>query len=111
MPSLSTGHTQGVLPNNPEETTVNLRIPVIALGMSLGLFFSITFALCVSFDLLFPEQAMYKTWLKLLPGFTWLSWSSFFLGLGESFVYGWYVALIFCPLFNFFSSLGQRNQK
>ena len=80
------------------------RIPVIALGMSLGLFLAITFVLCVGFDLLFPGQAMYQTWLRLLPGFTWLTWPSFLLGLVESFAYGWYVALIFGPLFNFFAN-------
>ena len=74
------------------------RIPVIALGMSLGLFLAVTFILCVGFDLLFPDRAMYESWLRLLPGFTWLSWPSFFLGLAESFGYGWYVALIFGPL-------------
>jgi hypothetical protein len=86
------------------------RIPVIALGMSLGLFLAVTFILCVGFDLLFPDQAMYKSWLRLLPGFTWLSWSSFFLGLAESFGYGWYVALIFAPLYNFFAArINQRK--
>lgn len=80
------------------------RIPVITLGMSLGLFLAVTFTLCVGFDLLFPDQAMYKSWLRLLPGFTWLSWSSFFLGLAESFGYGWYVALVFGPLYNFFAA-------
>jgi hypothetical protein len=78
------------------------RIPVFALGLSLGAFLAITFVLCVVFDLLFPGQAMYQTWLRLLPGFTWLTWSSFLLGFIESFVYGWYVALIFGPLFNLF---------
>ena len=80
------------------------RIPVFGLGMSLGLFFAITFSLCVAFDLLSPEMAMYETWFRLLPGFTWLSWSSFFLGLLESFAYGWYIALVFAPLFNFFAA-------
>ena len=80
------------------------RLPVLALGMSLGLFLAITFSLCVGFDLLFPGMAMYETWLKLLPGFTWLSWPSFFLGLAESFAYGWYIALVFAPLFNFFAA-------
>jgi len=79
-------------------------LPVIALGMSLGLFLAITFVLCVAFDLLFPGMAMYKSWLRLLPGFTWLTWPSFFLGLAESFAYGWYVALIFGPLYNFFAA-------
>ena len=80
------------------------RIPVIAFGLSLGLFLAITYVLCVGFDLLFPGQAMYQTWLRLLPGFTWLTWQSFLLGLVESFAYGWYVALIFGPLFNFFAN-------
>lgn len=84
------------------------RIPVFAFGMSLGLFLSVTFALCVAFDLLFPGQAMYESWLRLLPGFTWLTWPSFFLGLAESFAYGWYVALVFGPLFNFFAARGDR---
>ena len=66
---------------------MSARIPVIALGMSLGVFFAATFVLCVGFDLLFPGMAMYETWLKLLPGFTWLSLPSFFLGLAESFAY------------------------
>lgn len=80
------------------------RIPVIPLGMSLGLFFAITFALCVLFDLWFPNLAMNPVWAPLLPGFTWLTWPSFFLGLAETFAYGWYIALIFVPLFNFFAA-------
>ena len=79
------------------------RIPVLAFGMSLGIFLAVTYTLCLGFDLLFPGQAMYQTWLRLLPGFTWLTWPSFLLGLVESFAYGWYVALIFGPLFNFFA--------
>ncbi|MDE2227771.1 MAG: hypothetical protein KGL11_01860 [Alphaproteobacteria bacterium] len=73
----------------------------MALGWSLSLFLAISYVLCVGFDLLFPGQAMYQSWLRLLPGFTWLSWPSLLLGLVESFAYGWYVALIFGPLYNF----------
>lgn len=80
------------------------RVPVFALGMSLGLFLAITFVLCVGFDLLFPRMAMYESWLRFLPGFTWLTWPSFFLGVLESFAYGWYVALVFGPLYNFFAA-------
>ncbi len=79
------------------------RIPVLAFGMSLGIFLAITFSLCVGFDLLFPGYAMHQGWMRLLPGFTWLSWPSFGLGLAESFAYGWYIALIFAPLFNLFA--------
>jgi hypothetical protein len=80
------------------------RLPVAVFGLSLGIFFVVTFVLCVGYDLLFPSATMSQSWLRLLPGFTWLTWPSFLLGLAESFFYGWYVALIFCPLFNFFSA-------
>jgi len=80
------------------------RLPVVVFGLSLGLFLVITYVLCVGYDLLFPGQAMYQSWLRLLPGVTWLTWPSFLLGLIESFAYGWYVALIFGPLFNFFAA-------
>ena len=73
-----------------------------AVGHASSLFLAVTFTLCVAFDLLFPEHAMFETWRKLLPGFEWLSWGSFFLGLVESYGYGWYFALIWVPLYNFF---------
>lgn len=88
----------------PLPTRTDRRIPVLALGMSLGLFFAITYVLCVLFDLWFPALAMNPVWAPLLPGFTWLSWPSFFLGLIETFAFGWYVAVIFGPLFNFFAA-------
>ena len=75
------------------------------IGTSLGFFFAISFVLCVGFDLIFPQEAMYQSWMKLLPGFTWLSWGSFFLGLVESIAYGFYVALVFSPLYNHFSKV------
>jgi hypothetical protein len=53
---------------------------------------------------LFPQSAMYEVWLKLLPGFEWLSWQTFFLGLVESYIYGWFITLIWVPLYNFFGS-------
>ncbi len=80
------------------------RISVVALGMGLGTFLSLTFVLCVLFDLWFPALAMSPSWAPLLPGFTWISWGSFFLGLIETFAYGWYVALVFGPLYNFFTA-------
>ncbi len=78
------------------------QIPVIAFGFSLSIFLSITFVLCVIFGLFFPAAPMYPAWAPFLPGFTWLSWPSFLLGLVESFAYGWYAALIFIPLYNYF---------
>ena len=100
-------NTPDIILNEKHKT----RVPVVVLGMSLGLFLAITFVLCVGFDLLFPNLAMHKVWQQLLPAFTWLSWPSFFLGLVESFAYGWYIALIFAPLFNFFAARSERDQK
>lgn len=80
------------------------RIPVAGLGLSLSAFLVVTYVLCVLFDLWFPAQAMNPVWSPLLPGFTWLSWPSFFIGLLETFAYGWYVALVFGPLYNFFAA-------
>ena len=105
--------TERAMMQQPAMATTSLHraqpalIPVFALGMSLGLFIAFSFAACVVYDLLFPGHAMYESWLRLLPGFTWLSWPSFLLGLLESFAYGWYVALVFGPLYNFFASRGR----
>ena len=64
------------------------RVPVVALGMSLGATLSLTFVLCVLFDLWFPALAMNPVWAPLLPGFVWISWSSFLLGLIEACAFG-----------------------
>ncbi|WP_250883948.1 DUF5676 family membrane protein [Glaciecola sp. XM2] len=80
------------------------KLSLSAFGHATSLFISISFTLCVVFDLIFPEHAMYEVWLKLLPGFEWISWQSFFLGLLESYMYGWFIALIWVPLYNFFGS-------
>ena len=78
-------------------------IPVNALGMAMSLFFVISYALCVLAYLLFPAMGLGHAILPLLlPGFKFLTWGSFFLGLIESFALGWFVALVFGPLYNFF---------
>lgn len=79
-------------------------ISLPAFGHATSLFLAITFVLCVAFDLAFPDRAMYRSWQALLPGFTWISWSSFVLGLVESYGYGWFVTLMWVPLYNVFSA-------
>lgn len=56
-------------------------------------------------------RALYETWRKLLPSFEWPSWQSFFLGLIESYGYGWYFALVWVPIYNVFAARGaiQKN--
>ena len=84
--------------------SASARLPIRALGMSLGLLLVISLMLCVLLGLVFPDWGLHQPWLQFFPGFTWLSWPSFLLGLVESFAYGWYVALVFGPLFNFFAA-------
>lgn len=79
------------------------RVSVVAFGMSLGTFLVVTYLILVLFDLWLPLQAVNRVWAPLLPGFTWLTWPSFFLGLIEVFVYGWLVGLVFGPVYNVFA--------
>ncbi|MFV1878083.1 DUF5676 family membrane protein [Nioella sp.] len=84
-----------------------VRIPLMALGWALSLFLALTFLICVAFDLMFPGYAMYEAWAGLLPGFVWLTPAGFVIGLVETFLYGWYVALIFGGLFNAIANRGR----
>lgn len=86
---------------------MNRTISLVAVGHATSLFLLFTFTLCVVFDLLLPEHAMFKAWQDLLPGFEWISWKSFIIGLIESYAYGWYFALIWVPIYNYFIS---RNE-
>lgn len=70
-------------------------------GLASGSFLAVSYVICVAYDLAF-DQHMYEAWLKLLPGFTWLTWPSFLLGLVETLLYGIYIGLVFAPLYNFF---------
>jgi len=83
-------------------------LSLVAFGHATSLFLAITFVLCVGFDLALPQMAMYRSWQALLPGFTWISWSSFLLGLVESYGYGWYFTLIWVPLYNVLSARAVR---
>ena len=84
-------------------------LSLFAVGHATSLLMAITFSICVVFDLVFPDMAMYQVWIKLLPGFEWLTWRSFFLGLIESNGYGWYFALIWVPLYNVFVVLHSKR--
>jgi len=79
---------------------MNQTLSLRGVGHASSLTLAISFTLCVVFDLLFPEHAMYQTWRALLPGFEWLSWKSFIIGLIESYLYGWYFSLIWVPIYN-----------
>ena len=89
--------------------TVAPRIPLVPLGLALSLFLVISYLLCLLLGLVWPDGGLHRPWLQFLPGFTWLTWPSFLLGLAESYAYGWYVALVFAPLFNAFAARRRRT--
>jgi len=80
------------------------RISIMPLGLTLSFFLVITYVLCVIYGLLGFQQGMHQLLFQIIPGFTWITWPSFFIGLFWTFVWGWYIALVFAPLFNFFTA-------
>ncbi len=84
-------------------------VPLLAVGHASSLFLAISFTLCIVFDLLFPDYAMYQSWQALVPGFVWISWKSFLIGLIETWAYGWYFALIWVPIYNFVALNGEKR--
>lgn len=81
-----------IIPQDHEFTgsiaTASGCLSIYAVGMSAGIFLAISFVLCVGLGLTFPTMTMYQAWLPLLPGFDWISLSSFFIGLVEALGYG-----------------------
>lgn len=75
-------------------------LSIITVGLSLGTLFAVSYVLCVLFDLIFPGWAMYQVWQRLLPGFSW-SVGGFLIGLVETVLYGFYIAVIFLPVYNY----------
>lgn len=90
---------------------MNQRLSLAAVGYATSALFAITYLLCVAFDFVFPEMAMYGALLNLLPGFVWLTWPHFLLGLVESYGYGWYIALIWVPIYNFVVSRREKRTR
>ena len=79
-------------------------IPIVTLGLSLSLFFVISYVICIAGYLWVPGFPVQHAALSIfLPGFELLSWRSFCLGMAEGFIWGWYIALVFGSLYNFFS--------
>lgn len=78
-------------------------ISIITLGQALSAFFIVSYTICILGYLFFPDFGVKHESLAIfLPGFTLLSWHTFFLGLVESFIWGWYIAIVFGAIYNFF---------
>ena len=98
--------TCGACVMGANDGTGRAYLPVVPLGWALSLFLVLTYLVCIAFDLIFPGYAMYEIWSGLLPGFVWLTPVGFIIGLVESFLYGWYAALIFGGLYNAIAARG-----
>jgi hypothetical protein len=78
-------------------------IPILRLGQALSALFIVSYGICILGYLLFPGFPVQHEALAIfLPGFTLLTWHTFFLGLIESFLWGWYIAVVFGVIYNFF---------
>ena len=76
---------------------LNLKI----MSWSLGLFTAISFVVCVIYGAIVPDSVHAPQVLEIvLPGFKWLTFWGFWLGLLESFLYGVYAGLVFVPIYN-----------
>ncbi len=78
-----------------------MRLDWKVVGSATACALAVGYVLCVAYDLAFGAE-MYRAWMELLPGFRWISWGSFALGLIEVLVYGVFFGLVFAPLYNFF---------
>lgn len=80
-------------------------IAVRPLGLALSAFLAISYVLCIVGYLVLPGlPAKHEALSIFLPGFELLSWRTFLIGLAESYAWGWYIAVVFAFLYNFFSA-------
>ena len=84
---------------------------LLAQGLAwLGVFFIVSYTICIVGYLLLPGlPVLHEALAIFLPGFRLLSWPSFFLGLIESFLWGWYIAVVFGAIYNFFLRRAARG--
>lgn len=72
---------------------------------TLAVFSAVVFTLDVLAGVFFPNWwVMQNLYELLLPGYTFISWGTYFLGLMEIFVGGWLTAVLFVPIWNFFAA-------
>lgn len=76
---------------------LNLKLVTLSLGISAAF----SFVFCVAYGLVTPQSLHMHAFLEqVLPGFTWLSWLDFAVGLIGSFLYGVYAGLVYVPVYN-----------
>jgi hypothetical protein len=78
------------------------RLYIVPLGCTLSVFLAVSFILCLLAALVLPAQGMQMAFEVVFPGFVWLDSASVFLGLFWTVFYGWYIAVLFVPIRNYF---------
>lgn len=79
---------------------LNIRV----LTWSLATFTTVSYIVCVVYGLIVPESFHMVQFLEItLPGFKWLTFGTFIIGLVESFLYGVYAGLVYTPIYNFYN--------
>jgi hypothetical protein len=87
---------------------LNLRISM----WSMATFLAATFTLCVVYGLIVQPAFHSKQFLEMvLPGFHWISFGSYCLGLAETFLYGGYTGLLFAFIHNLYAAQFLKEQK
>lgn len=81
------------------------QIPITALAFSLSAFLATTFLLCVGLGFVAPNIGTHAL-LQFFPRFSWTD-AGIHHGLIESLAYGFYAAIVFGVLFNFFARRGR----
>lgn len=70
-------------------------------SLTLGIWGLISYLVCIGWCLVTPPEWHMSHLLEtLLPGFIYLSWPMFLLGLIESFLPGSYAGLVLAPTYN-----------
>ena len=94
-----------IRPTTPQKRRIHV-LNIKLLTWSLGLFTAVSFVFCVVYGLVTPEALhMHSALETVLPGFTWLTFPGFIVGLVEAFLYGVYGGLAFGWIYN---GLGRR---
>jgi hypothetical protein len=80
-------------------------LSVWPVAWTLAVFSAVVFTLDVMAGLLFPNWwVMQNLYELLLPGYSFIGWGTYFLGLVEVFVGGFLTAVLFVPILNFFTA-------
>lgn len=75
---------------------------ILAAGHATSLFLLLSYVLCIGFGWLLPDLRMVEAWAPLLPGFEWFTPQGLVFGLVGSYLWGWYIAVVWVPLHDLF---------